>query len=298
MASVQYGAFSRQQAFVAGATDRFVHRRLAAGVWIRVLPGVYVLATWRGTWLRQCKIAELSVAGSSVACRTAAALDDLTGFRQGPIELVIPANASTRHTTATVHRFAGALTTEVKGIRTTTIAQTLCDVAGFVSPLKVERAFDDCLRDGRLAVADVAERADYYAGSRRPGLRVIEALVAERSADAWEPPESELEVLLHALLDRLEPRPLIVRQAELPWRAPRPGRVDTLLPDHRLIVEADGRRWHTRVADFDRDRWRDNEAVAHGFRVQRFTWVHLHDMADDALKLLRRTLSTLSSDAA
>jgi very-short-patch-repair endonuclease len=64
-----------------------------------------------------------------------------------------------------------------------------------------------------------------------------------------------------------------------------------LLPEHRLIVEADGRRWHTRVADFDRDRWRDNEATANGYRTLRFTWVHLHDFADASLDVVCRTIA-------
>jgi very-short-patch-repair endonuclease len=66
--------------------------------------------------------------------------------------------------------------------------------------------------------------------------------------------------------------------------------IDLLLPAHRLIIEADGRRWHTRVQDFDKDRWRDNEAVAHGYRVLHFTWVHLRDLADDVLDVVDRTI--------
>jgi very-short-patch-repair endonuclease len=93
-----------------------------------------------------------------------------------------------------------------------------------------------------------------------------------------------------AVLARLPTAPRIVRQAPFPWRSARPGRVDVLLPDHRLIIEADGRRWHARHADFDRDRWRDNEAVAHGHRVMRFTWVHLHDLPEDVLDLINRTI--------
>jgi very-short-patch-repair endonuclease len=42
-----------------------------------------------------------------------------------------------------------------------------------------------------------------------------------------------------------------------------------------LILEGDGRRWHARVRDFEMDRWRDSVAVAHGFAVQRFTYLHL-----------------------
>ena len=64
-----------------------------------------------------------------------------------------------------------------------------------------------------------------------------------------------------------------------------------LIPDHRLIIEADGRRWHARFADFDRDKWRDNQATAHGYRVLHFTWVHLRDLTTDSLEVVNQTLA-------
>jgi very-short-patch-repair endonuclease len=295
LASRQHQAFSRQQAFEAGASVRFIERRVAAGDWVRTAQGVYVMRGSPGSWLRECKIAELSVPDSAVAVCAGAALQDLTGFRPGRVELAVPPTTRTRSTRAVLHRFAGIETTTVKGIRVTTIAQTLFDVAPVVSGLRVERALDDALLGGRLTLDELEERASFYAGSRRAGLAMMEALIAERRADGWQPPESELEVALLAVLDRLPSKPRVIRQASLPWRSPQPGRVDTFLPDHRLILEADGRRWHTRVADFDRDRWRDNEAVAHGLRVQRLTWVHLHDMADDVVDLLERTFAAVAA---
>ncbi|MBA2281381.1 MAG: DUF559 domain-containing protein, partial [Acidimicrobiia bacterium] len=75
-----------------------------------------------------------------------------------------------------------------------------------------------------------------------------------------------------------------------PWRQDAPQRLDLLVPERKLIIEADGRRWHTRVADFDRDRWRDNEALAHGYGTLRFTWVHLTCAPDDVASLVLRTL--------
>lgn len=296
LAANQYGAFNRQQAFEIGASERFVQRRLGAGDWIRIVPSVYVLSGSAGTWRRQCKIAELSVPGSALAGRAAAALHGMTGFKPGPIELVVPATAYCRHPIATLHRYSGAPVTEVAGIRTTTIAQTAFDLAMVkVSPWTLERALDDCLSSKQLSVDALQNRADFYVGSRRPGLNQILPLIDERRAEGWVPPESELEALLCSVLERLPSRPRFIRQAPLPWRSSKPGRVDVLLPDDRLIMEADGRRWHARVADFDRDRWRDNEAVAHGHRVQRFTWVHLNDFVDDTIDLIERTLANAAA---
>lgn len=286
----QHHAFTRQQALDCGASEQFIKRRLAERVWGRPMPGVYVLASSPGTWLRQLKIVELSVPGSAIAGLAAAALHRFTGFRFGRPELILPPTANTRHPLAVCHRYVGAATTTVDRIAVTTIPQSFHDIASRVPLRTLERALDDCLVGGRVSVDELAERVDFYAGSRRAGHGVIAALVAERSADAWEPPASELEALLHGVLGRLSPQPRIVRQAQFPWRSARPGRVDVLLPDQRLIVEADGRRWHTRVADFDRDRWRDNHATANGHRVQRFTWLHLHDFPNDAFALLDQAI--------
>jgi hypothetical protein len=291
LAGKQFGAFTRQQAFELGASERFVQRRLASRDWIRPVPAVLVLAHSPGTWRRQCKIAELSVEDSALAGFAAAALHELAGFRPGHVELVVPVNSYCAHPFATLHRYAGAKLTVVDGLRVTTIAQTLFDLPTRTSPWRLERAMDDALLSKRLVVADLDERLRFYNGSRRPGLPRIRPLVQERLQEGRMPPESELEALLLMVLDGVSSTGPIVRQASLPWRASRPGRVDVLLPAHRLIIEADGRRWHTRVNDFDKDKWRDNEATAHGYGVLHFTWVHLHDLADDVADVLVRTVA-------
>jgi len=289
LAGKQYGAFSREQAFKAGATDRFVSRRLAERIWLRPEPAVYVLASSAGTWLQRCKIAELSVHGSALACAAAATLHGLDGFGQPRPELVVPANAHWRSQIAICHRYSGAKLTTVKGIRVTSVAQTAFDLAMTLPLWTLERTLDEALVSGKVTVAALDERYRFYEGRGRRGVPAMGVLLDERRADGWTPPASELEALLHAVLVRLPIQPR-VRQAAAPWWSVQPGRVDVLLPDHRLIIEADGRRWHTRVADFDRDRWRDNQAIANGHAMLRFTWVHLTRFPDDVLALIDQTL--------
>jgi very-short-patch-repair endonuclease len=62
--------------------------------------------------------------------------------------------------------------------------------------------------------------------------------------------------------------------------------VDACIPAWGLVLEADGRRWHARVEDFDRDRWRDNQAAALGLRVMRFTHVHLVHRQLEVIRLI------------
>ena len=96
--------------------------------------------------------------------------------------------------------------------------------------------------------------------------------LAERQCDAWEPSGTELEGHLDRVLD--DPRiPAVAKQA--PVRLQAQAVVDRFIPAWQLIVEGDGRGWHTRRIDFETDRARDNAAAAHGLAVLRFTWTML-----------------------
>jgi very-short-patch-repair endonuclease len=64
------------------------------------------------------------------------------------------------------------------------------------------------------------------------------------------------------------------------------GRVDALIEDWGLVVEADSRRWHTRVGDFEADRQRDNDLIARGFRVVRFTYQMLKEDSEGCVRII------------
>jgi hypothetical protein len=114
---------------------------------------------------------------------------------------------------------------------------------------------------------------------------LLRALVDERLAAGWAPSESELEGLLREAVALVPGCATVQWQFPAPW-APRGQRVDGLIPDWRLVLEADGRRWHARVKDFDADRWRDNQAAALGLRVMRFTHPHLTHRMDEVVALI------------
>jgi hypothetical protein len=290
IAARQHGVFSHDQAFRLGASGRLIATRARDGDWLRLDAKVFGLPGFRGTWHRQLKIAELGTRDAAVASRSAAVLLGLTGFRPGRPEICVPLTTRSLSRFAIVHRYAGAELTEVQGYRCTTIAQTLFDLAACrVAPWSIERAIDDALLSSRVSVEMLDERLGSYTGARRHGLVLMRAFVEERRDDGWTPPESELEARAAQVLARASPGWL--RQFSLPFRGPVGGRVDFALPHERLLVEADGRRWHARVQDFDRDRWRDNEAIAAGWRALRFTWAHLTVVPDDVVALVRRTLA-------
>jgi very-short-patch-repair endonuclease len=67
-----------------------------------------------------------------------------------------------------------------------------------------------------------------------------------------------------------------------------PYEVDLLWRAERLIVEVDGFRFHSSRAAFERDRLRDAELQANGFRVIRVTWRQLADQPEAMLARLAR----------
>ena len=286
MARRQHGVITRKQALSAGTTRRAIQWRLEVHDWIGLAPGIYALSAFPPTWQRQYKAAELSVIGSAVCELAAAKVLGFNGFGVVRPEVVAGHTTNHRSRLTTVHRAKDIRTTTVHGITVTTPAQTLADLVPRVRLPRWERACDDQLLTGRMTVDDLAERAAAFEGARRHGIAVLRALVADRQIDGWSAPESELEVLLRQAVSLVPSCPTVVWQAELPWGEPGEGRVDGLIPAWGVVLEADGRRWHTRVHDFDVDLWRDNRAAAAGLRVMRFTWVHLTQRLDEVVEII------------
>ena len=227
------------------------------------------------TYLRQLKAAEL---GSRRRCRRR------SGRRRAPRphglspgaardrRCRVDVRGASRSWPSCTGTPARKLTT-VKGIRVTTVAQTLFDVAAGRSdvgprtgarrraPLRCRHARRARRAAGvlrRTPSAGHAEdgRAARRAGGRRVGAAGVGARGGRRQAAS------------HALAGRVR----FERQVRAPWRdgaagAGRLRRTGTTASSSRL----DGRRWHTRVADFDRDLWRTNEAV-----VQRLPRAAVH----------------------
>jgi hypothetical protein len=67
------------------------------------------------------------------------------------------------------------------------------------------------------------------------------------------------------------------------------GRVDFAYPELGLLIEVDGRRYHTAKLDLEADRIRDNRLMAARWRVLRISWKQLVSRPDEVVGLLRRS---------
>jgi hypothetical protein len=276
-AARQYGVFSLRQTRQLGFTKAMIETRRNSGAWIRLASSVYTLASAPPKWERQMAAALLSRPGSLVAGGSAAHVHDFPRSRPGRPTIMVGEDGNARSPLAKVIRsrfFADIEMVRKLAFPTTNEPETIVTMARSTSPDHLERIVDEVLARGSSTADELWATIGARAGT--PGLPRLRRVVAERLPLAYQPPTSEPDL------------PRTTRQ--MPFAFERVNAtVDLYVPAWRLIVEADGRRWHSRKADQERDRLRDNEAVAHGYVVLRFTWEMLTKSPTTSIDTLRRT---------
>lgn len=275
LASRQYGLFSRSQVLACGGTDDLIKQRLGAGRWKQVAPGVYLLPGWPESWHRSLWLAHLDIGPASVVSHeAAAALHGLLLFPPGPVVLTVAHGDHERPSRLwRVHQSTDLRpehVTESGGLSVTTVARTFFDLSAVAHKERLGRSLDDAHAGGVCRVEKVRALYEELRRPRKPGMKRLGELLALRGP-GYVPPESVLERrLLKALTGEGLPAP--VRQYALPWREKARERVDLAYPEQKVIVEGDGRRWHSRMDQMAADRRRDREALNRGWRPYRFVW--------------------------
>ena len=114
-----------------------------------------------------------------------------------------------------------------------------------------------------------------------------------RSAD-YVPPDSELEALLLAVLERAG-LPMPDRQVSVGGTRAPVGRVDYVYRDARLVVEADSKRYHSSWLDVQADHRRDLLLRAGGWQIIRVNWHQLIEEAELVVAALRAALAAAAA---
>ena len=287
-AARQYGAFSRKQAEKAWFSPRMVLTRVQNGAWMRLAPAVYALASAPPKWERQLAAALLTREGAIAAGRSAAYLHEFPGFGPSRPVIMIGSGGSARSPLASVirsHHLDEVGRVRRRGFIVTDEAETVMALAAQLDDRRLEALADHLLARGSCTVDEIARVVAANVGAR--GVAQLRPIIHYRLPGAYQPPTSELERLLYPVLD--DPRlPTYTRQMPMSYQQV-DATVDAYISQWRLIVEGDGRRWHTRRADMARDRLRDNEAVAHGYVVLRFLYEVLRDNPEQVIDTILRT---------
>lgn len=286
----QHGVISRDQAVQGGLTHHQIRSALERGEWTRLDAHVFAATSAPQTWERQLSAAFVSRPHVLVAGRSAGVLHGFPDFRQGRPEILVPFPGNARSPLARVIRsrhFDRIETARVDGFVATSVAETVLTLSLRENWATIERVIDDQLAVGQLTVSDFDPILERLCKARQRGLPMLRRIVGDRREDAYQPPTSELERLLYKMLasSRLPPF-----DRQVPFKHTTVDAVvDAFIPSWRVVVEGDGRRWHTRKADFDRDRRRDNAAAAAGLLVIRFTYRMLKDDPDGCRQTLIET---------
>ncbi len=289
IANRQHGVFSHRQAVAVGATRRQIEYRRSTGAWIDLDYAVYSLDSSPPTWHRQVMAAVLTKNRARASGATAGVLHGMVNCRQGRPEITVPASGNAPSKLAVVRRradFRSLKLVLINRIPTFDVPTTLFDLASHLPPSQLQRTIDDCLVRRKVTADELRSVLSRYDGCRLAGTVAFREATVEITHD-YVPSESDLEIVLSGLLG--DPRiPVADVQARLPWWHELPHRVDAVIEQWALVVEADGRTYHTKRADFESDRRRDNLAVAHGYRVLRFTYRMLNDDPAEVLRIILR----------
>jgi hypothetical protein len=293
IASGQYGLFSRAQAQLHGVSQDMLDTALAVGRITHEAEGVYGMPGWPESWWRQVWRAYLATGPHVVVSHeTAATIRRLTNFPRGRIVLTTPHGDHHWHGLADMRQstdLAPDHISVVAGLRVTTMVRTLFDLAAVVRRERLAVAIEDAHISGECRLEELLA---FYEDLRRPGKRGMKKLgkILSERGPGYVPSQSWLQRrMVRVLVGGGLPEPEV--EVHFPWRTERESRADALYRVKRIILEADGRRWHTRVDQMAEDRRRDNVAQNHGHRVYRFVYPELRYDPEYVVETAREALA-------
>jgi very-short-patch-repair endonuclease len=175
------------------------------------------------------------------------------------------------------------LVVSLHGLRYTCPALTaldLCEAMG-------GDAIDQALRTRATTLGQLHRALELTGGGK--GNRTRRQSLFDSRAEPW----SKAERFLHHLL----------RAAGITgWKASRPVLlddsrfyVDIMFRKLKLVIEIDGRLFHTGAEVFESDRWRQNLLILDGWCVLRFTWTMIEEHPERVVAMVRDAIRMLSN---
>lgn len=294
--SGQYALITLGQARAETLTARAAQHQVDSGRWARSHLGVYRVAGAPSSWRQDLMAACLAAGeGAMASHRSAARLWGLNSADTALIEVSMPRPGCHRLPGVVVHRSTDLHTAQALrcgGIPVTPPARTLVDLGAVVHDRVVERALDTALVRHLVTLDDLRAALALLGRKGRRGAGVLRRLLDDRS-DAVAGSESVLETRMWRLCrDHGLPEP--VGQHEVRQGGRFVGRVDFAFPDICLAIEVDGYESHGSLGAFRHDRARQNELVAAGWTVLRFTWHDVTRQPESVVTSIRRVLGALN----
>jgi very-short-patch-repair endonuclease len=274
VAARQHGVVTIAQLLAAGLDRDAVAYRRRIGRLHLLHRGVYAVGHRPPSPLATAMAAVLACGpDAALSHGSAAALWRILPRWPSPTHVTAPSDR--RHPGIHIHRSRHTDPTAHYGIRVTTPARTLVDLADVLNPRQLSRAVNEAQV---LRLTTPTELATLL--TRYPGRRTAQ-LTPERGTT-----RSHLEDRFTRFLKRHDlPLPELNQHIA-------GNEVDAVYRAHHLVIELDSRQFHTTPRAFEQDRERDADLLNAGFSTLRITH---HRLKHDATKEANRLETILSS---
>jgi very-short-patch-repair endonuclease len=272
---------SRRDLLGLGFSDKGIKHRVSTGRLHPVAAGVYAVGrpdlTPKGRWMA----AVLACGEDAVLSHRSAAELWGIGFEEvRRIDVTIRREAKLARRGVKVRRRPSLPERSVVrrfGIPVTNPTQTLIDLAAELKPLRLERAVNQADVHDLVDPETLRRSLDDYVGM--PGARTLRTMLDRHT---FRLSDSDLEIYFRPLALAAGFALPLSKQWVLGFE------VDFHFPDHGLIVETDGLRYHRTPAQQARMVKRDQTHTSHGFRVLRFTHWQIAHAPNEVVEVLGR----------
>ncbi|MEN8040599.1 MAG: type IV toxin-antitoxin system AbiEi family antitoxin domain-containing protein [Actinomycetota bacterium] len=282
VAEAQLGLIHRRDLRDSGISDAAIQRRLCKGLLVRRRPGVYAYA---GTpeFARQRILADiLSIDSDALLSHNSAAHEWKLISMSPRVPHVVVRRWNREHrSSCLVHESLDLIPADrsaVDGLPITSAVRTVVDL-GATSPWLVERALGTGLRLELFTVEQVQKFVKRVARRGRRGVGVIRPLldlhnsIQGRTESVLE--DRFLRVLFESEIELPELQFEVFDNAGLFV-----CRADFAYPRRGVLIELDGRSYHSDSVAFQRDRDKQNRTQELGWTTLRFTWDDVHRRPD------------------
>ena len=288
LAARQHGVVTRAQLLRAGVAPDVLDRRAKRRQLRRVHQGVYLVGPIVALRAREMAAVLASGAGAVLSHWSAAQCWPLVPACEQPgMHVLVAGHRPAARRGINVH-LVGALSaneiTTHDHIPITTPARTLLDLAGCVEVRELERALAEAFALRLTSAAELGVLLGRH--TRRPGARRLQIMLQPDARPALTRSQAEEEFLM------------LIRKADMPDPESNVRlegyEVDFYWRAERLVVEIDGRAFHSSDRTFESDRRRDAALLAAGLRVMRVTWRQIVKEREALLARLIRALASAS----
>jgi hypothetical protein len=292
LAERQHGVVARRQLRALGLSDTEITTRTAAGYLQPIFRETFAVGHRQVDRRARMLAAVLACGdGAILSHGSAAELIGLWDKRAVPVDVIPPGWSGRKIQDIRWHRVLFPTPEEIEirdGIRCTTPARTLVDMAGRVGQQSLRRLIEQAAVLDKL---DVREVDRILAQGRRRGAPNLRALL-----DVWRT-DDERKPRLRSLLEAHFLPTLVTAGVPAPecnimlHIDGEPLEIDLLWKEQRLAIETDGEETHGTRGAFQSDRRRDQLLLAAGYRVGRVTWRQAEEEPAAVTSRIKRMLA-------